>query len=128
MVVLKVFGAVLRLKEPRLLKFAPGLALPPSPPNPAAVVPAKVELLKVRPTVVALCTRSAAGTETAGSAPSDEDFIGSSGAVARRQKRQGCEARTSCFVVSRISDFMMCFFLPVTGRVMTDGTPHTNLC
>ena len=52
--VLKVFGAVLRVIEPRLLKFAPGFGAAPIPLNPFAVVPAKVELLKDNPATVAL--------------------------------------------------------------------------
>ena len=44
-VVLKLLGAVLSENEPRLLTLAPGLALPPSPRKPPAVVPLKVALL-----------------------------------------------------------------------------------
>jgi hypothetical protein len=46
-------GAVERLNDPRLLKLAPGIGAAPIPRKPFAVVPVKVELLKLIPAAVA---------------------------------------------------------------------------
>src|SRR5258705_9505696 len=98
--------------EPRLLKFDPGLALAPIPRKPLAVVPAKVELLKVKPPDAA----DDPGAQAAPKQPLVKPAINTWSACAlvcpAASRASAARPRTSCLVVNRISDFIWISLFP----------------
>src|SRR5439155_15074414 len=93
--------------EPRLLKFEPGLAFPPSPRKPLAVVPWNVELEYTKPPLVA----EAPGAQATPKQPLVKPAMKTSSAFAVPWPAinivKAPMARTRLFIVIRISDVIM---------------------